>query len=412
VIKLPASWSNKKLDELGFVGRGKSKHRPRNAPFLYGGPYPFIQTGDVKAADLYITDYTQTYSEAGLAQSKLWQPDTLCITIAANIAETAILKIKACFPDSIVGFIADPEKSDVRFIKYYIDTIKLRMQNVSRGTTQDNLSLEKLLSFDFLVPPVQTQRHIASILSAYDDLIENNTHRIKILEQMAQAIYREWFVEFRAPGVKLRKATPDEKKVTGKDRFPVGWEIRPYTDVIDVLSGGTPRTSMPEYWGGDIPWFTPRDISSSFYVLDTERRISELGLRKCSSKLYPLDTVFITARGTVGKCVLAGVPMAMSQTSYALVGRDNVPQHFVYLLTLDLAEALKKNATGAVFDTIIVDTFRKQLITAPPRHIQVGFAEVVLPMFKMIKNLQVKNANLRQTRDLLLPRLVTGEISV
>src|SRR6266481_1213870 len=128
----------RKLTEVGSVNRGKSKHRPRNAPELYGGPDPFVQTGDVKAANFFITDYAQTYSERGLAQSKLWQPGTLLITIAANIAETAILKIPACFPDSIVGFIPREGKSDARFVKYFIDTIKLRMQNMSKGTTQDN----------------------------------------------------------------------------------------------------------------------------------------------------------------------------------------------------------------------------------------------------------------------------------
>ncbi|MCI0732087.1 MAG: hypothetical protein L0332_35930 [Chloroflexi bacterium] len=97
------------MNELGFVGRGKSKHRPRNEPSLYGGPYPLFQTGDIKAANLYLQDYNQTYNEKGLAQSKLWEPGTLCITIAANIAETAILGIRACFPDSVVGFIADPK---------------------------------------------------------------------------------------------------------------------------------------------------------------------------------------------------------------------------------------------------------------------------------------------------------------
>jgi hypothetical protein len=260
--KPPIGWSSQKLDELGFVGRGKSKHRPRNAPFLYDGPYPFIQTGDVKAAELYITDYTQTYSEEGLAQSKLWKPDTLCITIAANIAETAILKIEACFPDSIVGFIADPQKSDVRFIKYYIDTLKLRMQNISRGTTQDNLSLDKLLSFDFLVPPLPTQRRIASILSAHDDLIENNTRRIKVLEQMAQAIYREWFVEFRAPDVKLRKATPEERKVTGKDRFPVGWELQRTTDGVWV----NPPTNVPK--DGEKPFIPMSSLPTDSMLIN------------------------------------------------------------------------------------------------------------------------------------------------
>jgi type I restriction enzyme S subunit len=114
----------RKLTEVGSVSRGKSKHRPRNAPELYGGSYLFVQTGDVKHANFYITDYTQTYSERGLAQSKLWQPGTLLITIAANIADTAVLKIHACFPDSIIGFIPKKGESDVKFIKYCLDTYK------------------------------------------------------------------------------------------------------------------------------------------------------------------------------------------------------------------------------------------------------------------------------------------------
>ncbi|SRR5579883_175895 len=149
---IPEGWDVKKLEELGFLGRGKSKHRPRNDPSLYGGDYPFIQTAEVKAASLFITDYSQTYNNKGLSQSKLWEPGTLLITIAANIAETAILTFSACFPDSIIGFIAKKRYVSSEFIKYSIEHIKLRMQNVSRGTTQDNLSLDKIRIFDFLVP--------------------------------------------------------------------------------------------------------------------------------------------------------------------------------------------------------------------------------------------------------------------
>ena len=187
----PVNWKVRKLDQLGFVGRGRSQHRPRNEPSLYGGEYPFFQTGDIKAANLYLSEHSQTYNEKGLAQSKLWEPGTLCITIAANIADTAILAIPGCFPDSVIGFIADPSEADVRFIKYYIDLIKLDMQQVSHGTTQDNLSLDKLLRFDFVAPDVEEQQKIAAVLSAYDDLIENNLRRIKILEEMAQNLYRE-----------------------------------------------------------------------------------------------------------------------------------------------------------------------------------------------------------------------------
>jgi type I restriction enzyme S subunit len=150
-----------KLNKLGFVGRGKSRHRPRNDATLYGGPYPFIQTADIMASDLYINHYTQTYSEFGLAQSKLWDEGTLCMTIAGeNTGEVAILKFKACFPDSIIGFVADQTKADVCFVKYYFDTMKRQIKNISRGATQDNLSLDKLLSLDVLAPPLPVQERI------------------------------------------------------------------------------------------------------------------------------------------------------------------------------------------------------------------------------------------------------------
>src|SRR5690606_11741353 len=160
-------------------GRGKSRHRPRNADFLYGDNYPFVQTADVKAAEYKITSYSQMYSEEGLAQSKLWPKGTLCITIASNIADSSILGIDACFPDSVVGFIADPLKSDVRFVKYLFDLLQRRIQKISQGAAQDNLSIEKIRTLRFNVPKVETQNKIASILSGYDDLIENNLKRIK-----------------------------------------------------------------------------------------------------------------------------------------------------------------------------------------------------------------------------------------
>src|SRR6266436_4513305 len=135
------SWSVRRLDQLGAVSRGRSRHRPRDAAHLYGGAYPFIQTADVKRAGLYVTDYEQTYSDAGLAQSKLWPAGTLCITIAANIADTAILGFDACFPDSVIGFNAYPDEADTRFVKYLFDAIlQQRFKQFTQGATQDNLS--------------------------------------------------------------------------------------------------------------------------------------------------------------------------------------------------------------------------------------------------------------------------------
>ena len=300
---LKPGWSYKKLNELGFVGRGKSKHRPRNEPSLYGGQYPFIQTGDVKATDLYISDYSQTYNEKGLAQSKLWEPGTLCITIAANIAETAILKVQACFPDSIVGFIANPEKADVQFVKYYIDTIKLHMQNVSKGTTQDNLSLDKLLTFEFLTPPPQIQRKIATILSAYDDLIENNTQRIKILEEMARSLYREWFVHFRFPGREQVKMVDSELGL-----IPEGWDATTVEKIgasrKSIVSGPFGSNIGKKFFVEDgVPVIRGNNLTLGInkfidrgFVFITEEKAYEL--RNCDA--LPGDIIF-TAAGTLGQ---------------------------------------------------------------------------------------------------------------
>lgn len=158
-------WPTAKLDELGTIGRGKSRHRPRNDPSLYGGDFPFVQTADIASANYYIESYKQTYNDKGLEQSKLWTEETLCMTIAGeNTAKTAVLNFPACFPDSIVGFIPDPEKADLRYVKHALDLLKENFRSISKGATQDNLSLSKILSFDIRTPPVSYQRKVAAIL--------------------------------------------------------------------------------------------------------------------------------------------------------------------------------------------------------------------------------------------------------
>lgn len=165
-------WETKTLAQLGDVSRGRSRHRPRNDPALYGGDIPFVQTGDVKSAVLHLTAFKQTYNEVGLAQSRLWPAGTVCLTIAANIAETAVLGIPACFPDSVVGVTVNESEADRYFVKYLVDFMRRAMTSVARGATQDNLSLAKLLEFEFSCPPLETQRKIAGVLRSLDGFIE------------------------------------------------------------------------------------------------------------------------------------------------------------------------------------------------------------------------------------------------
>ena len=157
------------LNNLGVLASGKSKHRPRNDPRLLGGPYPLIQTGDVKRSDLHITQYENTYSAFGLSQSKLWPRGTLCITIAANIAETGILSFDACFPDSVVGFL--PNKSvNVVFIRYQIEALKDYLNSRATEVAQKNLNLEKLTFVLFMVPPIKLQNQFEDFVKQVDKL--------------------------------------------------------------------------------------------------------------------------------------------------------------------------------------------------------------------------------------------------
>ncbi len=393
-----ADWETAKLDELGFVGRGKSRHRPRNAAFLYGGRYPFFQTGDIKAANFYLTEYSQTYSDEGLAQSKLWKPGTLCITIAANIAESAILGIEGCFPDSVVGFVADPEKADVRFIKYFMEILKLRMQNVSHGATQDNLSVDKLLSFDFLVPPLPVQQRIAGILSAYDELIENSHRRIRILEAMARALYREWFVHFRFPGQRLKTST-------------IGNSL----DCASGMLGGLCDLTKDPYTDAehsDLPLLDLAHMPSRTLAPQDTGKPSELTTSRIAFKKG--DTLFGAIRCYLHK-VVATHYSGVTNTS-VLVLRPKKPCYRALLAIIasdvETIRWAETQSTGTKMPVINWRIFQKMPAPFPTEALAQEFENIAGPILDQIGVHASQIQNLRRTRDLLLPRLLSGQIHV
>lgn len=174
-------WGEKKLGKLGKLDRGKSKHRPRNHISLYGGKYPFIQTGDVSNAGIYLDSFESTYSEKGLQQSKIWPEDTLCITIAANIAKTSILKIEACFPDSIVGFISN-KYSNVIYIRTWFLFFQEIIEKAAPKSAQRNINLRILNDLDVIVPPITLQKQFAEkveLIEVQKQLLEDS---LKLLE--------------------------------------------------------------------------------------------------------------------------------------------------------------------------------------------------------------------------------------
>ena len=183
-----------------------------------------------------------------------------------------------------------------------------------------------------------------------------------------------------------------------------------FTDLIQILGGGTPKTGESMYWNGNIPFFTPKDVGTP-YTLVTEKTITEDGLSHCNSRLYPVNTVFVTARGTVGKIGLAGVSMAMNQSCYALVGK-NLHQLLVYFYTLKAVDRLKHKASGAVFDAIITRDFETEQIFKLSEDDTNTFIKIVEPMYQLILNNSVENQRLITLRNSLLPKLMSGEIDV
>lgn len=403
-------WKPYKLNELGKVGRGKSKHRPRNEPSLFGGKYPFIQTGDVKNAEFYISDYSQTYSEKGLAQSKLWKKGTLCITIAANIAETAILNIDACFPDSIIGFIADENKSDVKFIKYHFDLLKLHLQSISQGTTQDNLSQEKLLKFDFTVPiDVRHQQRIASVLSAYDELIEVNNQRIKLLEQTARELYKEWFVRMRFPGYKQAKF---------KKGVPEGWEIGKIGDLYDVKSGFAFKGELLGEVGFPIIKIT--NIQNGNIQLENcDRYSGELNKRIEKFELTEGDLIIAMTGAQIGKVGLVST-LAERYFLNQRAGKFFPKKEFLtnnafafFTSNSEYFQTMIENyGMGAAQPNISGEQIEKVNCIIPSDDLLEKFTKICEPIFSMSSALKYQNTQLHQIRDRLLPRLISGKLQV
>ena len=267
---------------------------------------------------------------------------------------------------------------DKGFAFWYLsmDIIFKQLMSFQASTTMPAISFGMLKNITIKVPSKKTQLKITKIFDTIDDKIEVNRRINEQLEELAQALFKSWFVDF--------EPFKDGEFVESElGMIPEGWNVGKFTDIIDIKGGGTPKTDIAEYWNGDIPFFTPKDINDVFCI-STEKNITDLGLSKCSSKLYSKNTVFITARGTVGKVCMAGRDMAMNQTCYALIGKKNFGQHFIYMQTISIVERMKKKANGAVFSAITTRDFDSEKIIIPSLDIVSDYLMKIEPLYESI----------------------------
>ena len=387
-----------KITDLGTVNRGKSKHRPRNDSLLYGGKYPFIQTADIKKANLYLSDYSQTYNEIGLKQSKLWKKGTLCFTIAANIADSAILDIDACFPDSIVGFLPHENVSDTIYVKYLFDELKLYFQQICKGTTQDNPSLDKICRVKLRVPNYETQKKIADILSAYDKLIENNNKRIKLLEQMAENLYKEWFVRFRFPGyedVEFEEKKPRGWQVSNEEKKHYAPSIFKYDEFVKIGSFVRGKNiTVAKMIEGDIPVISAGLQPSGYH---NEANVNGVSLT-------------ISASGAnAGYLQYHMNDIWAADCSFY---QDETTIWFVYNTLKYLQPVISNLQCGSAQPHVYPKNINKLCILIPTEELIHKYNDFVKPYYDEIEILNQHNKLLTKQRDMLLPRLMSGKLEV
>ena len=296
--------------------------------------------------------------------------------------------------------------------KAFVETVKIL------GATVDRISISEFPNYKISLPPLPIQTKIASILSAYDELIENNKQRIKLLEEMAEEIYKEWFVRFRFPGYESTKFFNEQGKEVPHGTvgaLPERWEKVEVQNAFEIVGGGTPSTTINNYWdNGNINWFSPTDVTGSetIFLSKSAHQITELGLMKSAAKIFPVKSVMMTSRATIAAVGINLTEACTNQGFITCIPNKHFSNMYVYEWIKASKTLIENNSSGATFKEISRSVFKKMIIVKPNLYISKMYVDLVEPMFEEIKVLSQKNQLLQQTRDLLLPRLISGKLSV
>jgi type I restriction enzyme S subunit len=322
------------------------------------------------------------------------------------------------------AFYLEP-KGDLDHRWSYYALLTCDINGMDSGSAIPSTSRESFYRLPVRLPPLPEQRAIAHILGTLDDKIELNQRMNETLEAMARALFKAWFVDFdpvrakaegRAPGLSepIADLFPDCFEDSELGEIPAGWRVQPFADTVEIIGGGTPKTSVSEYWNGDIPWFSVVDApsDSDMWVVDTEKKITQEGVAHSSTRLLPVGTTIISARGTVGRVALVGVPMTMNQSCYGLRGLAGTNGYFTYFATRALIASLRQHVHGSVFDTITRDTLAGISVALPPTALIEAFETRVTPMLERIRVALLGSRTLAALRDALLPRLIASELRV
>lgn len=432
----------KELLDKGVIWVEDGNHgenRPLQNEFSSIGT-PFIRPPDLMNGFVNFVDCDRINERARSRVRKgIGRAGDILFTHRATVGRIALA------PKGAPEFVANPgvtvwrslnhELLDIRYLYYFMQTSRFMDQVWSVAGSTDTfpyISLTQQRELDLELPEIEEQRIIGKVLGSLDDKIELNRQMNETLEAMAQAIFHDWFVDFGPTRRKLEGATDpltvmgglvqDTERAQvladlfpaalGDDGLPEGWTERAFGAFVEIIGGGTPKTSNESYWNGSIPWFSVTDTPTkgSVFVDVTEKTISDEGLANSSARLVRAGTTIISARETVGNLALAPHEMTFNQSCYGLQGKGAVGDCFVFLAAQKLVERLKGMAHGSVFSTITRSTFDNIQLAHTPSQIFEAFEILARPMFDKILGNVKEGRTLAATRDLLLPKLMSGEI--
>jgi len=375
----------------------------------WDGEFHWLSSGETRNTYIFNTEKTITQKGVDNSSTRLAKKNDVVVASAGQgktRGQVSYCMIDTYINQSLISMRADHKILDPKFLFYNLTSRYNELRTLSdSSSSRGSLTIPILENIDIILPSLKQQKAIATILSNYDDLIENNNKRIKILEDMAQKIYKEWFVDFKYPGHETATF-----KDTELGKIPKDWKVTKIGSEFETVLGGTPSRNNLEYWGGKIPWLSSGKTNELRIITESEF-ITELGLKKSSTKLMPKYTTLLAITGaTLGQVSMIGTEMCANQSVVGII--SNKYQEFIFYMVKNNISDLILKAGGAAQQHINKDIVNDMCFIMPKNSVLENFETIVKPINDEIFTLLYKNKALRKIRDSLLPRLMSGEIDV
>jgi type I restriction enzyme S subunit len=395
-----------KLGDLTEIARGSSPRPISNQAYFDGGSIPWVKIADATASVKYVYQTKLHVNDYGASFSRKLPSGSLIVSASGvSLGFAIFLGVEGCVHDGWIYFkYIDSSKLDKDYLYFLLNTFTKSFHSMSYGAAIQNINTSILRETEIPLPDLITQKKIAAILSAYDDLIENNKRRIDLLENTAEEIYREWFVRFRFPGYQTAEF---EKGV------PKKWSLDRIDSLGKVATGKTPSTTNTKYYGGRIPFIKTPDMHGNVFVYETEEFLTEDGLNSQPSQILEKNAICVSCIGTGGVVSMTTKKCSTNQQINSLTLKTESDREWAFFTLKALKPTiLAFGATGATMTNLSKGKFAGIKAIIPNNDLRLRFNRVVNPMFEKIQFLSMINENLVNTKNQLLTRLISGKLSV